>query len=66
MLWMENRILMRLKEYPNQCMAGEKCVLFVLPGKDELLLEEAFSILQFQIAVKKGRYRYFSEGEEET
>lgn len=47
-------------------MAGEKCVLFVLLGKDELLLEEAFSILQFQIAVKKGRYRYFSEGEEET
>lgn len=50
---MENRILMRPKGNPNYRMAGEKCVPFVLQGKDELLLQEALSILQFQIVTER-------------
>lgn len=53
MFWMENRILMRPKGNPNYRMAGEKCVPFVLQGKDELLLQEALSILQFQIVTER-------------
>lgn len=46
-------------------MSGETCSPFVLHGKDELLLPEAFSILQFQVS-KMGDRNLLVRAEEES